>query len=315
VLVGGFLGAQGQSEKRRIAIYDFDYSSVKSEVVKNLGADSNVGHTAAEMLLSPLIESGAYEVMDRSRVEAIMKEQNLKFSSRFDSSQAVAYGKILQVDAIVAGTVNDLSVEVVEKVKGVLGVGRKTSILKVTVDLTAQMISTEVAHLCQSGHVQTTVGESTVTLGRVWSNRAAAADHFRCAPIPSGEGPEVLGVPVLTQRVSFTASEATLGVALAEGESTTVDVNLISDAPTGGPFYIEAIDVAAHEGRPPELGLSLDANSGQNGDVVHLTITRLRPPNPAAPVNGVVFKLGASLSPTFTDVHYSAGFVSNSATP
>lgn len=145
--VGGFLGAQGQSEKRRIAIYDFDYSSVKSEVVKNLGADSNVGHTAAEMLLSPLIESGAYEVMDRSRVEAIMKEQNLKFSSRFDSSQAVAYGKILQVDAIVAGTVNDLSVEVVEKVKGVLGVGRKTSILKVTVDLTAQMISTETGQI------------------------------------------------------------------------------------------------------------------------------------------------------------------------
>lgn len=144
---GGLMGLQAQTDKRRIAIYDFDYSSVKSEVVKSLGADSNIGHNAAEMLLSPLTESGQYEVMDRSRIEAIMKEQNLKFSSRFDSSQAVAYGKILQVDAIVSGTVNNLSIEQIQKTKGLLGVGHKVVDMKCTIELTAQMISTETGQI------------------------------------------------------------------------------------------------------------------------------------------------------------------------
>jgi|HubBroStandDraft_6_1064221.scaffolds.fasta_scaffold189438_2 hypothetical protein len=175
----------------------------------------------------------------------------------------------------------------------------------------AQRISTEVAHLCDSNHIETTVGAEAVTLERVWSNTAAAAGHNRCAPIPSGDGAEVLGVPVLTDQVPFLASQTTLGVALRQGESTTIDVKLISDAPTDGPFYLEAIDVAESEGRPPELTLSLDASSGENGEVVHLTITRLLPPNPSAPVNGVVFRLGASLSPSFGTVHYSRGFVSN----
>jgi len=160
---GGFLGLQAQTDKRRIAIYDFDYSSVKSEVVRSLGADSNVGHNVAEMLLSPLTESGAYEVMDRSRIEALMKEQNLKFSSRFDSSQAVAYGRILQVDAIVTGTVNNLSVEEMQKTKGLLGVGHKVVTLKATVDLTAQMISTETGQIYLA---PASIAEVTEEVGR-----------------------------------------------------------------------------------------------------------------------------------------------------
>jgi len=160
---GAFLALHGQTDKRRIAIYDFDYSSVKSEVVRSLGADSNVGHNVAEMLLSPLTESGAYEVMDRSRVESIMKEQNLKFSSRFDSSQAVAYGKILQVDAIVTGTVNNLSIEQIQKTKGLLGVGHKVVDLKATVELTAQMISTETGQIYLA---PSAVAEVTEEVGR-----------------------------------------------------------------------------------------------------------------------------------------------------
>lgn len=160
---GAFFTLQAQPDKRRIAIYDFDYSSVKSEVIKTLGSDSNVGHNVAEMLLSPLTESGVYEVMDRARVESIMKEQNLKFSSRFDSSQAVAYGKILQVDAIVTGTVNNLNVERVQRTKGLLGVGHKIVDLKATVELTAQMISTETGQIYLA---PTAIAEVTEEIGR-----------------------------------------------------------------------------------------------------------------------------------------------------
>jgi curli biogenesis system outer membrane secretion channel CsgG len=214
LVTGGFLGVQGQPAKRRIAIYDFDYSSVKSEVRKTLGADSDVGHNVAEMLLSPLTESGVYEVMDRARVETLMKEQNLKFSSRFDSSQAVAYGKILQVDAIVTGTVNNLSVEQIQKTKGVLGIGHKKIDVKATVELTAQMISTETGQIylapssiaevteevgSESGDTASGTGGGTRTTGNVEAQVVRKAIHQALNDISKDMIRKASGLPTRMQ--------------------------------------------------------------------------------------------------------------------
>jgi hypothetical protein len=171
--------------------------------------------------------------------------------------------------------------------------------------------STELNHMCESNRTPVTIGAQTVTLERVWSNAAAAAGHDRCVPVPAGSGPEVLAVPVLTDHVPFATGQTTLGVTLAQGASTTIAVNLVSDAPTSAAWYVEAVDVAAENGRPAELALTLDESRGENGDVVHLTITRLQPPDPSSPVSGVVFELVASEAPDFSSPHVSFGFVSN----
>jgi hypothetical protein len=171
--------------------------------------------------------------------------------------------------------------------------------------------STELNHMCESSRAAVMIGANTVTLERVWSNAASAGGHARCIPVAAGSGSEVLAVPVLTEQVPFAGSQSTLGVVLAQGESTTMAVNLVSDAPTSAPWYVEAVDVAAENGNAPQLALSLDTNQGENGDIVHLTITRLLPPDPAGPVSGVVFKLVASQAPDFSSAHASYGFVSN----
>ena len=173
------------------------------------------------------------------------------------------------------------------------------------------VVDTEVAHLCESGRITADIGGQSMTLERVWSNAAAAAGHGRCAPGVAGTSPELLAVPVLTDHVPFDAARSTLGVTLAKGASTTIGVDLFSDHPTQGPWYVEAVDVAAKQGKAPELSLTLDASQGQNGDVLHLTVTRLRDPDPSRAAHGVVFELVASPTSAFTTTHSTYGFVSD----
>jgi hypothetical protein len=172
-------------------------------------------------------------------------------------------------------------------------------------------VDTEVAHLCDSGRVTADIGGRSMTLERVWSNAAASAGHGRCAPAVAGTSAELLAVPVLTEHVPFDATRSTRGVTLTKGASTTIDVELFSDFPTPGPWYVEAVDVAVEHGNAPELSLTLDASQGQNGDVLHLTITRLRDPDPSRAAHGVVFELVASPASAFTATHSMYGFVSD----
>ena len=54
----------------------------------------------------------------------------------------------------------------------------------------------------------------------------------------------------------------------------TIDIALYSDAPTTD-WAVKAIDAAQLFGSPQELTFSWDKTMGNNGDVLHLTITRV----------------------------------------
>lgn len=116
---------------------------------------------------------------------------------------------------------------------------------------------------------------------RTWSNKAAAQSHDPCVP-SSGE---VFfdSAPVLTETVSFdstiTGKVVSKGVTIGRDESKTIDVVLFADGDTGGPWTLTVDDVLATNykqyGIQPTLAFSWDRDppSGQNGDVLHLTIT------------------------------------------
>jgi hypothetical protein len=82
--------------------------------------------------------------------------------------------------------------------------------------------------------------------------------------------PDMVAIPVGSSSIT------TQAVKIPLGQSRTIEVALYSDAPTSGPWQVEALDVAALSGRSPALQLSLDASSGSNGDMLHLTITPLQ---------------------------------------
>lgn len=105
---------------------------------------------------------------------------------------------------------------------------------------------------------------------RPWSNASALAGHDPCVPVLSQ--PYFNAAPVLTNDVNIAFDMhyvATKGVQVPIGMSRTVPVQLFSDAPTAD-WMVQAIDTTT----PPGLTFSWDRQTGNNGDTLHLTITR-----------------------------------------
>jgi len=79
-----------------------DFTSVKRVAVISFSGPK--GDLAADLMTQSLLEHGA-DVIERQRLDAVMREQSLTASSSFDPSTAKQLGKLLGVDALFVGTV------------------------------------------------------------------------------------------------------------------------------------------------------------------------------------------------------------------
>jgi hypothetical protein len=136
----------------------------------------------------------------------------------------------------------------------------------------------EIADMCQNDSDENyTPPGSTYMVQRSWSNAAALAGANPCVPVPAGYGPYFNSYPTLpdTVTLNFNGSPTTTpGVLIPVGETRTIDVVLQSEAPTSGPWTVNAQDLSQYIGdsSQPATELTLDRSSGQSGDVLHLTI-------------------------------------------
>lgn len=79
-----------------------DFSAVKRVAVLSFGGSN--GELASDLLTQSLLAHGA-DVVERSRLSAVMQEQSLSSSSAFDPATAKELGKLLGVDALFVGSV------------------------------------------------------------------------------------------------------------------------------------------------------------------------------------------------------------------
>ena len=104
---------------------------------------------------------------------------------------------------------------------------------------------------------------------RTWSNAAAAAGHDPCVP---AAGPYINGALALP----LDSTLGTEAISVPLGTSKVVEVDLFSDAPVATPWTEAAADIdALLYKQPTELTFSWDTQTGNNGDKLHLTITRV----------------------------------------
>ncbi len=80
-----------KKEKPRIAVLDFDYSSVASNW---LWWWTSSAKGVSDILINKLVEGGNYRVIERSKLDAILAEQNLGASGRVDASTSAQIGRI-----------------------------------------------------------------------------------------------------------------------------------------------------------------------------------------------------------------------------
>ena len=157
VLLAGTLAVAQDAapRKKRLAILDFDYGTVRSGVAGLFGTDIDVGKGMADLLVKHLVQDGTYSVIERKMLDKILAEQNFSNSDRANPASAAQLGKLLGVDAIVVGTITQFGGENENKTVGggggswggfgLGGISRKKSKAIVSVD--ARVIDIDTAEI------------------------------------------------------------------------------------------------------------------------------------------------------------------------
>jgi TolB-like protein len=102
---------------KTIAIYGF-------EVIGRPG--DSYARFATEKLTHQLVANGSLMVIERSRIDQILKEQSLSMTGAVDAGTAAKIGKILSVDAVIIGTIHvtesgtEFIARVIQSEKGII---------------------------------------------------------------------------------------------------------------------------------------------------------------------------------------------------
>src|SRR5580693_7652469 len=100
-----------QGRKKRVAVFDFDYATVKTNSAALFGTDIDIGKGIADLLVKNLVTDGTYSVIERKALDKILAEQNFSNSDRANPASAAKIGKILGLDAIIVGSITQFGNE------------------------------------------------------------------------------------------------------------------------------------------------------------------------------------------------------------
>ena len=111
VLLVGTIALHAAERKKRVAVLDFEYGTVRSSAQALFGTDVDVGKGMTDLLVKYLVKDGTYSVIERKALDKILAEQNFSNSDRANPTSAAKIGKILGVDAIIVGSITQFGGE------------------------------------------------------------------------------------------------------------------------------------------------------------------------------------------------------------
>jgi curli biogenesis system outer membrane secretion channel CsgG len=199
------VAAVSAQQRKRVAVMDFDYGTVRSQVAALFGTDQDVGKGITDLIVDKLVNDGVYSVIERKQLDKIIKEQNFSNSDRADPASAAKIARILGVDAIIVGSITQFGRD--DKSTAVGGGaasgtlnrfglgGVKTSKSTAVCTITARMIDTSTAEILASvqGHgEESRSGTGIVGSGGSWGNSGGGGLDMRS----SNFGATILGAAV-----------------------------------------------------------------------------------------------------------------------
>lgn len=101
-----FLCAAGAwAQKRTLAVESFDYSAVMNEVQAIFGTHLPVGQGIQAMMVKRIAQGGKFTVVERRKIENLLKEQDFGASGRVQRASAARIGKVKGADLILLGDI------------------------------------------------------------------------------------------------------------------------------------------------------------------------------------------------------------------
>jgi curli biogenesis system outer membrane secretion channel CsgG len=163
--VGAAAPLAAQSEKPRIAVLEFEAKADQQwyQWWRNSGAAA-----IQDVIVTELVKSGGkFRVIERSQLEAILREKNLALSGDVDASSAVKAGKLLGVKYLLTGAVTEYGTDTagghVPSVGGLpsLGGGRK----KFTAAVNARLIDVETGEIVWADEARDSAQKGSIRVG------------------------------------------------------------------------------------------------------------------------------------------------------
>ena len=152
--------AQSQ-DRLRVAVLDFDYSSLSDPgFLSALFPGSSKG--VSDVLVNKLVQSNKFSVIERSKIDEIMREQDMGASGRIDPGTAAQIGRALGVEAVIIGSVTQFDLQ--ERRSGgglsILGIGARSTDTDAYVKLTARMVDTTTGEILMAAEGNGNVSQS-----------------------------------------------------------------------------------------------------------------------------------------------------------
>ncbi|MGK7912161.1 MAG: CsgG/HfaB family protein [Synechococcus sp.] len=216
---GGIAYAQSTTTERlRVAVLDFDFSPTNSSSLWAGGARG-----VNELLVNKLVQDGTYSVIERSRINAILAEQDLGASGRVDASTAAEIGRILGVEAVIFGTVTEFAVDRQSSSGsvGFFGVTAGTDSEKANVRLNARMVSTNTAEILAVAEGTGAADQSDTSVFILGTGGGSSTDNTE--RLLSAASEQAID-QVVVELVGASDSLAALPAALPDVEAIVADV-------------------------------------------------------------------------------------------
>ncbi len=124
--------------KKRLVVMDFDYGTTNSYYTSYRGVGAAKG--ISELLINELVNNGTYTVVDRSKLEQVLKQENR--SGTMDAGTAAEIGKKLGVDAVLIGTITKFNIDKQSGGGSFMGIGGGSQKTKATVQIDVRLIGT-----------------------------------------------------------------------------------------------------------------------------------------------------------------------------
>lgn len=119
--------------KKRLVVMDFDYGTTNSYYTSYRGVGAAKG-------INELVNNGTYTVVDRSKLEQLLKQQNR--SGAMDAGTAAEIGKELGVDAVLIGTITKFNLDQQSGGGSFMGIGAGSQKTKATVQIDVRLMGT-----------------------------------------------------------------------------------------------------------------------------------------------------------------------------
>ena len=203
-------------------------------------SDSSLSQGATDLMVNALLETNRFRVFERSKLDAILQEQNFQhFSGLLNQTTTVKLGKMIGVDVILAGSITNISFKKSEGIKiGPIKIGKSSAKVVMTIRI-----------------IDVTTGE--ILFSTVQEEEASKSGvHFELpTSIPGGIGFSHEETVDIFSAVELICNKVVLNF-VAKMDKKTVE---LSSAPLEG--YVVKV-VSTSSGGITRVSINLGKNSG-----------------------------------------------------